>query len=142
MSQRLNSLIASSHALRLIANKAQQLLALQQHYEQVVPPALRRASRVMQLDQQTLVIAAFNSPIAAKLRQLAPDIVQRLQQCGHEVTVIQIRVQVGYPPPVATISAPVLSSTGKHHLNELAETLPESALKAALQSLIHHSKSQ
>ena len=142
MSQRLNSLIASSHTLRLIADKAQQLLALQQHYDQIVPPALRRSSRVIQLDQQTLVIAAFNSAIAAKLRQLAPDIAQNLQQYGHEVTVIQIRVQVGYPPPVATTSPPVLSSTGKHHLNELAQTLPESALKNALQSLIRHSKSK
>jgi hypothetical protein len=140
VSQRLNSLIASNHALRQLADKAQQLLTLQQHYEQIAPPSLRRASRVMQLQQGTLLIAAFNSAVAAKLRQMTPDMLKHLQQCGHEVTVIQIRVQVGFPQPLVAPTPPVLSSTGKQHLSELAHTLPDSALKQALERLIRGNK--
>lgn len=142
MSQRLNSLIATSHTLRQLAGKAKQLLTLQQHYEQVAPTSLLRASRVMQLNQQTLVIAAFNSAVAAKLRQMAPDLVKHLQQLGHEVTVIQVRVQVGYPASVPAAKRPAIGAAGKRHLHELAETLPESALKNAVQSLIRRSKSR
>ncbi len=96
----------------------------------------------MQLNQQTLVIAAFNSAVAAKLRQMTPDLVKHLQQLGHEVTVIQVRVQVGYPPPVPAANRPAIGTAGKRHLNDLAETLPASSLKTALQSLIRRSKSR
>lgn len=96
----------------------------------------------MQLQQQTLVIAAFNSAVAAKLRQMTPDLLKHLQQCGHEVTVIQIRVQVSFPQPAAPARPPALSATGKQHLSELVRTLPDSGLKQALENLIRRSKGQ
>lgn len=136
MSQRLNSFLASSQELRALAGKSKQLATLQQQYEQGLPPALRRASRVMQYDQHVLTIAADNSAVAAKLRQMTPDLLKKLQNIGLEVTLIQVRVQVGQTAPVAAAVKPVLSNRGKQQLNELADTLPDSPLKRALQDLV------
>ncbi len=108
MSQRLSSYLNATQELRQLSSKVDQLLSLQRHYEQIAPPSLVRASHVMQIDQQTLVIAADNGTVAAKLRQLAPGFTQLFQNGGYEIIGIQIRVQVALPistrpprPPLA-----------------------------------------
>ena len=135
MSKRLNSYFGASQELRQLSLKAEQLLALQRHYEQIAPPSLMRASRALQFEQQTLTLAANNSAMAAKLRQLAPDMIQLFQKRGCEVTRIQVRVQVTLPPAVRAFTPASLSATGQKRLNELAVGLPDSPLKNALQRL-------
>lgn len=135
MSQRLNSYFDTSQELRQLSHKAAQLLALQRHYEQVAPPALVRASHVVQLDQQTLLLAADNSAAAAKLRQLAPNLTQLFHRGGYQVTAIQVRVQVALPPVISTPAPASLSATGRKRLIDLAGELPDSPLKRALQRL-------
>ncbi|MEQ1740894.1 MAG: DciA family protein, partial [Candidatus Nitrotoga sp.] len=82
MSKQLSSYFNASQELRQLSHKVDQLLALQRHYEQIAPPSLVRASHVMQLNQQTLDIAADNGTVAAKLRQLAPEFTQLFQNRG------------------------------------------------------------
>ncbi len=135
MTQRLNSYFDTSQELRQLSHKVVQLLALQRHYEQVAPPALVRASHVVQLERQTLLLAADNGAVAAKLRQLAPRLAQLFQDGGHKVTGIQVRVQVALPPIVYTPVPASLSVTGRKRLIDLAGELPDSPLKRALQRL-------
>lgn len=135
MSQRLNSYFDASQELRQLSRKIGQLLALQRHYEQIAPPSLARTSHVMQLDQKILTLVADNGAVAAKLRQLAPRLAQLFQQGGHEVTAIQVKVQVALPPIAPTTSPVALSSTGQKRLMASAEKLPDSSLKNALQRL-------
>ena len=135
MSQRLNSYFAASQELRRLSHKAGQLLVLQRHYERVAPSSLVRASRVLQLEQQTLILAANNGATAAKLRQLAPELARLFQSAGCEVTGIQVRVQVAMPPAKRAHTPATLSATGRKRLMELAVELPDSPLKSALQRL-------
>ena len=135
MSQRLNSYFGASQELRQLSHRIEQLLALQRRYEQVVPPSLARTSHVVQLDQQTLMIAADNGAAAAKLRQLAPSLAQLLQLGGHEVTAIQVKVQVALPPGKPPNSPAALSLAGQAQLLASAEKLPDSLLKSTLQRL-------
>ncbi|MGB4924422.1 MAG: DciA family protein, partial [Candidatus Nitrotoga sp.] len=97
MSNRLSSYLNARQELRQLSHKVDQFLALQRYYEQIAPPSLIRASHVMQIDQQTLIIAADNGTVAAKLRQLAPKLTQLCQNGGYEITGIQIKVQVALP---------------------------------------------
>jgi len=139
--QRLNSFLSSNQELRQLSGKVRQLRALQVQYEQVTPPSLLRASRVMQIEQNVLIVAANNNAVAAKLRQMTPDLVRQLQLNGSEVTGIQVRVQVTSPPiPRASIPSSV-SNSGKQQLNDLAETLGDSPLKSAIQRLAGNKKS-
>ena len=135
MSKRLNSYFSVSQELRQLSRKAEQLVALQRHYERLAPPSLMRASRVLQLERQTLTLAADNSAIAAKLRQLAPELANLLQSAGCEVTGIQVKVQVARPPIIYTPTPALLSVTGRQRLTDLADKLPDSPLKNALQRL-------
>lgn len=136
MSQRLNSFFAGSPELRELTHRAGRLAALQSAYRKAAPPTLARASRVIGFEQHTLTVGADNTAIAAKLRQLAPQLLQQLQGDGMEVTGIRIKVQVSYPAPAPARKGPALRETGRRHLSELAATMDDSPLKRALLRLI------
>jgi hypothetical protein len=135
VSQRLNSYFGASPELRQLSSKAGQLLSLQRHYEQIAPASLMRCSRVLQLEHKILTLAANNGAVAAKLRQLAPELTSTLQNRGCEITGIQVKVQVTLPAAEYTLAPPTLSATGRNRLIELAVGLPDSPLKSALQRL-------
>jgi hypothetical protein len=139
MSQLLNSYFDASPELRQLSGKAAQLLTLQRHYEQVAPASLKPCSRVLQLERQTLTLAANNSAIATKLRQLAPELTLLFQNRGCEITGIQVRVQVTLPAAEHTPIPATVSATGRKRLIELAMELPDSPLKCALQRLANKS---
>jgi hypothetical protein len=142
VSQRLNSYLNASLELRHLSGKIGQIQALQRLYEQVAPASLIRYSRILVLERQMLTLAANNSAIAAKLRQLAPELLLQFQNRGYEVTGIQVRVQVSSPLPEYTPTPPVVSVVGQKRLNELATELPDSPLKSALQRLARNSPPQ
>ena len=135
MSKHLNDYFNASQELRQLSLKAKQLIALQRHYERLTPPSLVRASRVLQFERHTLMLAADNSAVAAKLRQIAPDLVQLFQGSTCEVTGILVRVQVALTCARRAPAPALLSATGQMRLIELAAGLPDSPLKSALQRL-------
>jgi hypothetical protein len=110
-------------------------MALQKLYEQIAPASLLPYSRVLKLESLILTLAANNSAIAAKLRQIAPTLTKKFQDGGCEVTGIQVRVQVAFASPAESVVRPVLSRAGCNRLIELATGLPDSPLKNALQRL-------
>ena len=140
MPQRLNFIFASSQELRQISGKVRQLLALQSHYEKVAPPSLLRSSHVMQLEHDILILGANNSAVAAKLRQMTPELVRQLKLHGCEVTGIQVRVQVTLPPIQHTATPSSMSTVGKLKVSDLAATMADSPLKNALQRLAGYKK--
>ena len=135
MSNRLSSYLNASQELRQLSHKVGQFLALQRYYEQIAPPSLIRASHVMQIDQQTLIIAADNGTVAAKLRQLAPKLTQLCQNGGYEITGIQIKVQVASPITTRPLRPTSLSAIRRQQLVDFAIKLEESPLKTALHRL-------
>ena len=140
MPQRLNSFIASNQELSQLSGKVRQLHALQLLYEKVSPPSLSSASHVIQMEQDILILGADNSAIAAKLRQMAPELIRQLKQLGCEVTAIQVRVQVSLPASIPLRHAALVTDHGQKELNQLADSLNDSPLKKALQRLINTSK--
>jgi hypothetical protein len=132
---RLNTFLSASRELSLLASKAQELTALQQQWERIAPPSLRRGCRVTQLNQQTLTVAADNGAIASKLRQMTPELAAELRGKGVEVTVIQVQVQVSAPPYKPAPLPRSLGLTGKNQLTDFAGKLADSPLKEALNRL-------
>lgn len=136
MSQRLNSYFAASPELRKLTQKAQQLSALQRSYQQAAPSTLTHSSRVIGFEQHILTLGADNSAIAAKLRQLTPQILGLLQENGAEVTGILVKVQVSQPPVALDQTDHSLGEIGRQQIINLADTIPDSPLKYALQRLL------
>lgn len=83
----------------------------------------------------TLTVAAANATVAAKLRQLAPELVVLLQNRGCEVSGIRVKVQVGYIPAQPPKRPRELGRKARSALNDLSESLNESPLKQALQRI-------
>jgi hypothetical protein len=135
---RLNTFLTANSELSQLTKKARQLMTLQQQLECVIPPSLKRGCRVMQLNQQTqtLTLSADNGAIASKLRQMTTELAAKLRENGCEVTLIQVLVQVNPPPFIPPHQAHILSASGKTHLTELSEKLPDSPLKDALNRLV------
>ncbi len=139
-SQRLNSFFAASPELRLLARQVGILQALQRHYEQIAPSSLKQASRVQQLEGKILTLAADNGAVAAKLRQLVPELTRLFQNKGCEVTGIRVRVQVSAPPGKRAAAPARLNEAARQRLIDSVRQMPDSHLKCALQRLSRRSK--
>lgn len=135
MTLRLNVYLNSNRELDRLSHKAEQLLVLQRFYDRTAPASLSNASHVVCLTDYILIVATQNSAVAAKLRQLAPSLTHAFQDGGHEVTAIQVRVQVT-PAARSPRQPKSLSATGKRQLSDFAKNLRDSPLKMALNRLI------
>ena len=133
MPLRFNSLMSNEPELRSLFNTVQTLSELQNHFARVVPPQFAQASQVLGLHNGTLNIATANGTMAAKLRQLAPELVVLLQNKGCEVSGIRVKVQVSYAVVKVQPAPRLLSNTAKNQLHALSDNLPESPLKLALE---------
>lgn len=140
MPHRLKAYLASNLELRQLSSKAEQLSALQRHFDNIVPPSLKNSSHVLQLNRQAVVIAAANGAAAAKLRQMTSELISLFQARGCEVTGIQIKVQVANPTPVIPPKPRQLGKAARDALDELDENLAESPLKTALRRLAKRAK--
>lgn len=135
MPHRLNAFLASNTELRQLSRKAEQVTALQRHYELLAPPSLLQGSRILQIKQQVVIIAADNGAVAGKLRQMTDELISLFQARGCEVTGIQIKVQVTTPPPVGSSEPRILGKAAQDALHKLEENLADSPLKTALKRL-------
>jgi hypothetical protein len=135
---RLNTFLASDRELRQLSSKAKLLAHMQRHYQAITPPALYRSSKVLQINNQVIIIAAFNGAVASKLRQMTTELISLFQARGCEVTGIQIKVQVSAPAPVYRAVPRILSKAAHEALGKLDEDLAESPLKTALERLMKH----
>jgi hypothetical protein len=132
---RLNTFLASNQELRQLAGHAARLAVLQSHYLSMVPPALGHGSQVVQLRQQTLVIAATSGAVAAKLRQMTGELISLFQAMGCEITGIRVMVQVSNPRPIERPARRQLGPAARKALDSLEGELADSPLKTALRRL-------
>lgn len=140
--RKLQSYFGSTATLAALAGQVERVCALQRHWEQVAPPTLAQMCQVSGLQDQVLVLYANNGAIAAKLRQLAPTMLDKLKKRGVEVTAIQVRVQARFlAPEQKPVKSLRLGTAGRESLRQLAERLDASPLKQALESMLErHAK--
>lgn len=137
MAQHLKKLLNENQELLPLLAKAQALSALQRHFISVAPPHLAQSSQVQVLGLQlgTLSIAVANAAVAAKLRQLAPELAVMMQSRGCEVSGIRVKVQVSFNRLQPKPAPHKLSKTAQNALNELSLKLEDSPLKFALEKM-------
>jgi len=135
VAQRFKSLLSGDSELRPLLAKAQALSALQRHFSDAAPPNLAQSSQVLGLQSGILSVAVANAAIAAKLRQLVPDIIIMLQNGGCEVNGIRVKVQVSFSRPQPEPIPRKLGKAAKGALKELSQSLDDSPLKLALKKM-------
>ncbi len=136
--QKIGDVIANSSNLKALTRQAQRLRELEQLLFQATPPALACASRVTNLRSGTLIVAADNAAIAAKLRQLAPRLLLHIGKQEIEVTGIRVEVQVKAHKIKAEdeVTKRSLPPDAIQEFNRLSDRLPPSPLKSALTRMV------
>ncbi|MCC7083105.1 MAG: DUF721 domain-containing protein [Burkholderiales bacterium] len=139
--RKLSEILGADDALGTLAAAARRVQQLQRIYLDTVPAALSRTSRVGWARGGVVSVIAGNGAVAAKLRQMAPRILDGFRQHGFEFNSMRIEVQVdGATVPVRGSSASGLSPIALNAVEEALRTVPESPLRAALQQLARRRK--
>jgi hypothetical protein len=119
---------------RLIS-QASLLLRLRKTAEVCLPEPLRRATHIAAYKQGKVVIFAENNAIAAKLRLLAPRMIELWGQNGFDVSAIRIEAQASAAAKSPQKAPMEVSASAGKSLASLAQALPDSALRQSVESL-------
>jgi len=133
--KRVGLLIDTLPELQTLNQKTRQLMALQSVLAEVLPGDLATSVSVALVKAGELTLSADNGAVAAKLRQMAPRILIKLRQLGHEITGIRLQVQVRMRDNSLSPKQISLSPRARDAINLLSERLETSPLKAALKRL-------
>lgn len=118
-----------------------QIIQLQHTFEKIVPPQLTKHCVIGKLVNGKLIIYADSGAVAARLKHIVPSLLDKL---GSQV--ISIFIQIGvHNYPKSEINSPSkqklpLSQIATQNLNQLAQAMPESPLRTAIESLINNCK--
>ncbi|MEQ1526571.1 MAG: DciA family protein [Gallionella sp.] len=135
MTQPIKSLFSNHQELRAILDKAQILTELHRQFTAVAPKIFFSTTQILGLKFGTLSVAVANATLAAKLRQITPEIITQLQDKGCAVSKLLVKVQVSFDQPQPHITPQKLSRTAQNRLSELSLTLDNSPLKSAIEKL-------
>ncbi|MVW80807.1 DciA family protein [Bordetella sp. 02P26C-1] len=124
---------------------ARRHLQIQQAIGAILPPTLGVVCVVAKLEPPRLQLAVPSAAHAAKLRQLAPRIVQALNTQGWNLNEITVRVQAGMPRPGSKAPRPPkeaqpLGPTALGAFETLQESLRPGPLADAVAKLLAHHK--
>jgi hypothetical protein len=139
---KIGDLLLQSGELRALSRRAQHLAELQRAVLEAIPRPLARVTRVKSLRSGTLLVAADNAAAAAKLRQLAPRLLEHLQKREGQVTGIRIEVQVAMQQfePGKSSRKQALNARVITDFERLAGALKASPLRHAVIRLVQRHK--
>lgn len=116
---------------------ARLLVRLAQIYRKIAPAHLLPASTLANYKSGIIVILATNSAVATKLRQMAPTLADGFSKQGVECSGVQIKVQaIETGTQSRTSTQKPLSEQSSRTLEGLRDSLPDSPLREALETLI------
>jgi hypothetical protein len=137
LATRLSQFLKEAPSLKPLVGRLERIGQLQRIYNETVPPVLARASRVGSIEGTTLIIIAFSGTVAAGLKQRLPSLLLQMQATEPQVTAIRVDVQLESTNVNRSKKQRLtLSSVALQSLASLQATLPDSALKTALQRLL------
>lgn len=130
-----------------VLSTARMLLSIEQATKQVLPPALAQVCKVARIDRQQITLAVPSAAYAARLRQLAPRIVQLLAGSGWNLNEISVKVQAGLlqsqTKTTQTKIAVPLDNDALSAFAKLRDTLKPGPLADAVNRLlVHHGKAE
>lgn len=124
---------------RLMAH-ARLLQKLGRIYAQVIPGHLGQASRIANFKSGTVVIHADNGAVAVKLRQMAPSLTGEFSKRVAECSGVTVKVQaIDIPHQSSVPTVKPLPEGARRNISALAEALPASPLREALETLLKRS---
>ncbi|MEE9331421.1 MAG: DciA family protein [Methylophilaceae bacterium] len=129
--------------LNTLVTQANKHLDLQQFWQAIAPKAVGQSSFVGSLNNGRLLVFALNNSVAAKIKLTSTSLLTQLQNLQktdpfykqYKVTGISVKVQVKSQQKRATVERRTISRCAANTLNQLADSLGESALADKLKKL-------
>ena len=140
MNQSIESYLEAPDGAGRIVAHARLLLKLSRIYQQIAPAHLAEASTLANYKSGSIVIHATSGAVAAKLRQMAPTLADGFRRQGVECSDLQVKVQAHktiQPSTSSTIKP--LTPAASRALEGLRDTLPQTPLRSALDTLLRRS---
>lgn len=137
--RRLDALLRDNAGLQSYVRQAGALAQLQALWRASVPAELRPHAQAAGLKHKRITVLADNGAVAAKLKLIAPSLLKTLQNKGLEVTSIRVEVQVKSARQRRPDTARKINASAAASLLRLAQELPDSPLRAALERLASRS---
>lgn len=135
----INALMRDDIAIAPIHDRLQRISRLQQSFADALPPGLGTSCRVATVEGSTLIIAAANGAVAAKLKQMLPrllELVRQNKKQEQQVTAISVLVQPDFfRPGIAPAAGPPREPIPTEMLAELAESLEDSPLRTTVERI-------
>lgn len=137
MSSSLQKYLETEEGAGKVLAHARLLVKLAGLYQDIAPPHLAQASRLANFKSGIIVIHASSGAVAAKLRQMAPRLVDALAKLGLECRGVQVKVQAAQAhEPLRPATQKPLSARTSEGLAALSASLPASPLRDALGTLL------
>ncbi len=138
--QKLDSFFSAAPELHQLCTHAYRLQQLRTALQKAVPSSLAPACIVSSLQQGVLTVHTENGAVALKLKQMAPRLLQSMQEIDSSIISLRIIVQIRDRNQTRTRNKPRISPGGFNILSEFAENLQDPALKSAVRQIIEHHK--
>jgi hypothetical protein len=136
----LDDFLDSADGAGAVLAHAKRLIGLARLYQEIVPAYLRQGSRLANYNSGTVVIHAANGATATKLRQLTSTLAEGFSRRGVECHEVQIKVRASdLPAPSGNSTQKPLSGQVFQTLGDLRDSLPDSELRRAVETLISRS---
>ena len=135
----IDDLMRDNETIAPIHDRLQRISRLQHFLVDALPPGLNTSCRIAAVEGSTLIIAAANGAVAAKLKQMLPRLLEKFRQNKkqeQQVTAISVMVQPDYfLPEPAPRTGPPREPMPIAMLAELAESLEDSPLKTTMEKI-------
>jgi hypothetical protein len=138
----LDDFLDSADGAGAVLAHAKRLLQLARLYQEIAPAYLRQTSRLANYTSGTVLIHASNGATAAKLRQLTSTLADGFSRRGVDCKDVQIKVRASELPSPTQSRNPTqkpLSGQVFQTLGDLRDSLPDSELRQAVDTLIQRS---
>lgn len=134
----LRAYLKSADELAPLSAHAERLVAFQHAFVQTAPEHLTRMSQVANYKLGVVVIVTANGAVGAKLRQLAPRLLDQFSKLNSEITEIRVKVQASKTlPNLAPKKRARLTAAAMQSLERLSATLDkDSELKHSLDAML------
>jgi hypothetical protein len=135
--KRIGEYLDSSPGVDRLTSQAAFLLAIRQVLAEALPETLRRSCAIANCKQGKVIFLADSSAAAARIRLLAPSLVELLGKRGLQVTGLRVDVQPDAQrrAQLTEEKSLLLPPSAIEALARAAKTLPEGPLKQALDAL-------
>jgi hypothetical protein len=136
----LDDFLDSADGADKVLAHGRELLRLARLYQEIAPAYLAEVSRLVNYKSETVIIHAANGAAAAKLRQLASTLADGFSRRGVACGGVEIKVRAAELPARAPgPSLKPLSEQTFQALGQLRDTLPDTQLRQAVDTLIQRS---